>query len=92
MMCAFCFSACNEPESTSESKQPAIAFVNAEITIHVGDSVEPEIEVAKANAYIIWSTLDDSIAKVLDIVSKENGTISSSPSCFSSTSKFILLL
>ena len=64
MMCAFCFSACNEPESTSESKQPAIAFVNAEITIHVGDSVQPEIEVAKANAYIIWSTLDDSIAKV----------------------------
>ena len=70
LLCAFCFSACKQEEpvdssSTSEVKESsAIAFVQNEITLAIGDSVQAEIETSKKNVFIFWSIRDENLATV----------------------------
>ena len=70
LLCAFCFSACKQEEpvdssSTSEVKESsAIAFVQNEITLAIGDSVQAEIETSKKNVFVFWSIRDENLATV----------------------------
>ncbi len=68
LMCIFCFSACggkndsqNAGGSTQESK---IEFVQNEIVLSVGDSVQAEVITSKKNVYISWSIRDEDLATV----------------------------
>ena len=70
LLCAFCFSACKQDEpvdssSTSEVQESsAIAFVQNEITLAIGDSVQAEIETSKKNIFVFWSIRDENLATV----------------------------
>ena len=70
LLCAFCFSACKQDKpvdssSTSEVQESsAIAFVQNEITLALGDSVQAEIETSKKNVFVFWSIRDENLATV----------------------------
>ena len=70
LLCAFCFSACKQDDpvdssSTSEVKESsAIAFVQNEITLALGNSVKAEIETSKKNVFVFWSIRDENLATV----------------------------
>ena len=65
----FCFSACgggdNKQESTGgDDSQSTIAFVNNEITLAVGESVQAEVITANSNIFVFWSIRDSHIATI----------------------------
>ncbi|MBQ7830887.1 MAG: Ig-like domain-containing protein [Clostridia bacterium] len=70
LLCAFCFSACKQDEPvdsslTSEVQESSvIAFVQNEITLAIGDSVQAEIETSKKNIFVFWSIRDEKLATV----------------------------
>lgn len=74
LMCLCCFSACRSGGGTedssslsaSETKESNIAFVQNEIVLSVGESVQAEIEISKKNVFIFWSISDENIATVSD--------------------------
>jgi len=66
LLCAFCFSACKkeEPVKSEEKEGTTIAFVENEITLAIGESVQAEIETSKKNIFIFWSIRDKDLATV----------------------------
>ena len=70
LLCAFCLSACKQEEPVDSSltsevqESSAIAFVQNEITLAIGDSVQAEIETSKKNVFIFWSIRDEHLATV----------------------------
>lgn len=72
LLCVCGFSACgkdatnSDSSSTSEVKESNLAFVQNEIVLSVGQSVQAELETSKKNIYIFWSTRDEEIATVSD--------------------------
>ena len=71
LMFAFCFSACGagadistQNSTTSEKKDAVLSFVHSEITLSVGESKKPEIEVSKNNVFIFWSIRDEELATI----------------------------
>ena len=68
-----CFTACGGGEmqesssSSSEVKQEnTIEFVNNEITLQVGESLQLEVVTSKPNVYVFWSARDAHVATVSD--------------------------
>ena len=68
-----CFTACGSGEiqesssSSSEVKQEnTIEFVNNEITLQVGESLQLEVVTSKPNVYIFWSLRDTHVATISD--------------------------
>ncbi len=62
----FCFSACDggSKDAASDVKpQPAVAFVNNEITVAVGESVQAEVVTSK-NLFVFWSIRDTNLATI----------------------------
>lgn len=71
LLCMFCFVSCREAEpesssSASEVKESSIAFVQNEIVLSVGESVQAEIEISKKNVFVFWSVSDEKLATVSD--------------------------
>ena len=70
LMCLLCFFSCGKGKedrsSSSEEKNGAIAFVQNEITISIGESVQLEVETTKKNVFIFWSIRDENLATVSD--------------------------
>lgn len=66
LTCLICFTACGGSSeiSSSTSKESSIEFVQNEITISVGDSVQAEVVTSKKNVFILWSMRDTQIASV----------------------------
>lgn len=63
----FCFSACGDNSKNSAGNtdsQPAVAFVNNEITIAVGESAQVEVVTAKKNMFVFWTIRDENIATI----------------------------
>ena len=63
----FCLSACGGASSdvTSDSKpQPTIAFVQNEITVFVGESVQAEVVTEKSNLFVFWTVRDPNLATI----------------------------
>ncbi|MBO5737240.1 MAG: DUF4886 domain-containing protein [Clostridia bacterium] len=50
--------------SSIEEKESAISFVNSELNMEIGESVQAEVTTSKKNVYIFWSIRDKDIAKV----------------------------
>ena len=68
-----CFTACGggaEQESSSSSsevkQENTIEFVNNEITLQVGESLQLEVVTSKPNVYVFWSARDAHVATVSD--------------------------
>ena len=68
-----CFTACgggSEQESSSSSsevkQESTIEFVNNEITLQVGESLQLEVVTSKPNVYIFWSLRDTHVATISD--------------------------
>lgn len=51
---------------SSEGKNGTIAFVQNEVTISIGESVQLEVETTKKNVFIFWSIRDENLATVSD--------------------------
>ena len=70
LMCLLCFFSCGkgkeESFSSSEGKNGTIAFVQNEVTIPIGESVQVEVETTKKNVFIFWSIRDENLATVSD--------------------------
>ena len=70
LMCLPCFFSCGkgkeDSSSSSEGKNATIAFVQNEVTISVGESVQVEVETTKKNVFIFWSIRDENLATVSD--------------------------
>jgi uncharacterized protein YjdB len=76
LMGLFCFSACSDDaeESSSaassvesvETQGNSIEFVQNEITLSIGETVQAEVTTSKNNVYIFWSIRDKDIATVSD--------------------------
>ena len=76
LLCALCLTACggkesssttnSEQSSTSETVEKNIEFVQKEISLSVGDSVQAEVVTSKNNVFIFWSIRDTEIATVDD--------------------------
>ena len=70
LMCLPCFFSCGkgkeDSSSSSEGKKGTIAFVQNEVTISVGESVQVEVETTKKNVFIFWSIRDENLATVSD--------------------------
>jgi len=73
LTCLLCFFSCGKEKdsgdnssSSSEEKKSEIAFVQNEITVSVGESVQAEVETAKKNVFIFWSIRDENLATVSD--------------------------
>ena len=66
LTCLICFTACggSGENSSSASQGSSIEFVQNEITISVGDSVQAEVVTSKKNVFILWSVRDTQIASV----------------------------
>lgn len=67
-----CFAACAKQETsqstgqTSSSNANSIEFVENEITITAGESLQLEVVTSKQNVYVFWETRDENIATVTD--------------------------
>ncbi len=70
LMCLLCFFSCGkgkkDSSSSSEGKNGTIAFVQNEVTISIGESVQLEVETTKKNVFIFWSIRDENLATVSD--------------------------
>lgn len=70
LMCLLCFFSCGkgkeDSSSSSEGKKGTIAFVQNEVTIPIGESVQVEVETTKKNVFIFWSIRDENLATVSD--------------------------
>ncbi len=72
LLCVFCFTSCGKKETDASSstssteKESSIAFVQNEIVLSVGESVQAEIEISKKNVFIFWSVSDENLATVSD--------------------------
>ncbi|MBQ4099116.1 MAG: Ig-like domain-containing protein [Clostridia bacterium] len=70
LMCLLCFFSCGKGKDdtslSSEGKNGTIAFVQNEITISIGESVQLEVETTKKNVFIFWSIRDENLATVSD--------------------------
>ena len=70
LTCLLCFFSCGkgneDSSSSSEGKNGTIAFVQNEVTISIGESVQVEIETTKKNVFIFWSIRDENLATVSD--------------------------
>ena len=70
LMCLLCFFSCGKGKEdsslSSEGKNGTIAFVQNEITISIGESVQLEVETTKKNVFIFWSIRDENLATVSD--------------------------
>ena len=63
----FCFSACggsNQSESSDSGKQPAVAFVENEINLAIGETVKADVVTSKQNVYVFFSIRDNDIATI----------------------------
>ncbi len=73
-LCLCCLSACKmggetehlSSSSASETKESNISFVQNEIVLSVGESVQAEIEISKKNVFVFWSISDEELATVSD--------------------------
>lgn len=65
-MCVFCFASCggDGETSSSASQENSIEFVQNEITISIGETVQAEVVTSKKNVFILWSVRDTQIASV----------------------------
>ncbi len=67
-----CFTACGgktqeSSNNSSEVKQEnTIEFVNNEITLQIGESMQLEVVTSKPNVYVFWSVRDASVASISD--------------------------
>ena len=65
-----CLCGCKDKGTSEESSKPSsnnsIEFVQNEITLSVGASVQAEVITSKNNVYVFWSTRDTNIATVSD--------------------------
>lgn len=59
--CAF---GSNTSDSTPSSEQNSIEFVQSELEMEIGESVQAEITVSKKNVFIYWDVRDKEIASV----------------------------
>ncbi len=70
LMCLLCFFSCGKGKDdtslSSEGKKGTIAFVQNEVTISIGESVQLEVETTKKNVFIFWSIRDENLATVSD--------------------------
>lgn len=70
LTCLLCFFSCGkgkeDSSSSSEGKNGTIAFVQNEVTISIGESVQVEVETTKKNVFIFWSIRDENLATVSD--------------------------
>lgn len=70
LTCLLCFFSCGkgkeDSSSSSEGKSGTIAFVQNEVTISIGESVQVEVETSKKNVFIFWSIRDENLATVSD--------------------------
>jgi uncharacterized protein YjdB len=68
LLCLFCFSACGEEENPDQSSatENTIEFVQNQITLSVGESVQAEVTTSKKNVFVFWSIRDEDIASVSD--------------------------
>jgi len=72
LLCFCCLSACTtsgtteHSSSASEEKESNISFVQNEIVLSVGESVQAEIEISKKNVFVFWSISDEKLATVSD--------------------------
>ena len=70
LMCLLCFFSCGKGKEdsslSSEGKNGTIAFVQNEVTISIGESVQLEVETTKKNVFIFWSIRDENLATVSD--------------------------
>ncbi|MBQ3019738.1 MAG: Ig-like domain-containing protein [Clostridia bacterium] len=74
LLCMVCLTACGKSKdssSNSESTETSvnqpekqISFVEKEIVVGVGESIQAEVETAYANVYIAWSVRDPELATV----------------------------
>ena len=63
----FCFSACggsNKSESSDSGKQPAVAFVENEINLAIGETVKADVVTSKKNVFVFFSVRDNDIATI----------------------------
>jgi hypothetical protein len=63
----FCFSACgdsNKSESSDSGKQPAVAFVENEINLAIGESVKADVVTSKKNVFVFFSVRDNDVATI----------------------------
>lgn len=73
ILCCTCFAACAKQETsqgsqgqTSTTNTNSIEFVENEVTISVGESLQLEIVTSKQNVYVFWEMRDENIATVED--------------------------
>lgn len=67
LTCLFCLTACNnngQESSSSEKVQNTIEFVENEISLSVGESVQAEVVTSQSNVFLLWSVRDGDIASV----------------------------
>lgn len=67
-MSIVCFSACKEENasesSVAEKQENTIEFVQSEISLSIGDSVQAEVTTSKSNVYVFFSIRDKELATV----------------------------
>ncbi len=66
-----CFTACGGKTQDSSSgseqkKENTIEFVDNEITLQVGESLQLEVVTSKPNVYVFWSVRDPQVATISD--------------------------
>ena len=73
ILCCTCFAACAEQEASQSAQQQtssananSIEFVENEVTITAGKSLQLEVVTSKQNVYVFWETRDENIATVTD--------------------------
>jgi hypothetical protein len=54
----------SDVSSSIEETSGSISFVNSELNMEIGESVQAEVTTSKKNVYIFWSIRDKEIAKV----------------------------
>lgn len=71
LLCALCLFACgggdapaSSSSTTSEKKDPNITFVDNEVTLSVGESVQLEVVTSQNNVFVFWSIRDTDLARV----------------------------
>ena len=63
----FCFSACggnDKPESSDSGEQPAVAFVENEINLAIGETVKADVVTSKKNVFVFFSVRDKDVATI----------------------------
>ena len=63
----FCFSACggnDKPETSDSGEQPAVAFVENEINLAIGETVKADVVTSKKNVFVFFSVRDKDVATI----------------------------